>query len=190
MANNSFNVERPTTITAGAGGVLTSWSVGSNSSTVAPAAGSVAQVAVGTGSGTINWGQWGAGSIFTNVFNYIPGAAQLHWITAPEPTPVYLAEVLTATNAVYSFVGGDVTSLSGGVHGAITGGSTSLTANFTTQTVAVNLALVVNGHSWLASTPNAPLQYPGNTLNSFTRIAVRAGNRLSDGYGRWRSRLW
>ena len=168
MANNSFNVERPTTITSGAGGVLTGWSVGSNSSTVAPAAGSVAQAAVGTGSGTINWGQWGAGSIFTNVFNYIPGAAQLHWITAPEPTPVYLAEVLTATNAVYSFVGGDVTSLSGGVHGAITGGSTSLTANFTTQTVAVNLALVVNGHSWLASTPNAPLQYSnGNTLNTF-----------------------
>lgn len=58
LANNSSNVERPTAITTGAGGVLTGWSVGSSNSTVTPAVGSVAQTAVGTGSGTINWGQW------------------------------------------------------------------------------------------------------------------------------------
>ena len=166
---NSWQFQNSSAITTNGSGVLNGWSgTGGWSSTVAPASGSAAQTAVGTGSGTINWGQWGAGSVHASSFSYTPATKQFHWITAPEPTPVYLAEVLTATNAVYNFVDGDVTSLNGGVHGTITGGSTSLTANFTAQTVAVSLALAVNGHNWLANTPNAPLKYlNGNTLNGF-----------------------
>jgi hypothetical protein len=101
----------------------------------------------------------------------MPGVAQLHWITAPEPTPVYLAQVLTTPNASYTLVGGDVTRLGADLttatHGTVNAG-TSLTANFATQTVAVNLDATVNGHSWLASTSNAPLQYlNGNSQSGF-----------------------
>ncbi|OGT07851.1 MAG: hypothetical protein A3J49_16235 [Gallionellales bacterium RIFCSPHIGHO2_02_FULL_57_16] len=183
LANNSSNIERPTAITTDAGGVLTGWGVtnvdGSFNSTVTPAADSIAQTAVGTGSGTINWGQWGAGSVKTNTFSYVPGVAQLHWITAPEPTPVYLAEALTTTNAVYNFVGGDVTSLVDGTHGTVNG-TTSLAVNFTAQTVAVNLALVENnGYSWLASTPNAPLRHlsQGNSMTGFSADSYRLSSQ-------------
>lgn len=173
MANNAFNVERPTGVTTNLNGVLTGWSVGSSNTTVAPAAGSTAQTAVGTGSGTINWGQWAAGSVIDWTFSYTPGTGQFHWITAPEPTPFYLAEVLAATNAVYNYVDGDVTSLSGGVHGTVNG-STSLTVNFTTQSVAANLGLTVNGHTWAASTTDAPLQYlNGDSLSGFFADSYR-----------------
>ncbi|MFY9326972.1 MAG: FecR family protein [Georgfuchsia sp.] len=162
LANNAYNVERPTTITTD-GGVLTGWSVDINNATVAPAVGSVAQTPVGSGSGTINWGEWAAGSVADNNFSYTPGTTQLHWITAPEPTPVYLSDVLIATNAVYNFLDGDVTSLTGGgVHGSINSG-TSLTVNFMTQSVAVNLDLTVNGHDWLATTPDASLEWLNNS---------------------------
>lgn len=163
----------PTAITTNAAGVLTGWSGPGWNSSVAPAAGSVAQTAVGTGSGTINWGLWSAGSVNTNNFSYVPGTAQFHWITAPEPTPVYLPEVLTTT-ATYNFVAGDVTSLSGGAHGTINSSSTSLTVNFATQSVAANLDLSVNGHSWLASTTDAPLQYlNSDSLNGFYADSYR-----------------
>ncbi|CAG4883147.1 exported protein of unknown function [Georgfuchsia toluolica] len=181
LTNNSYNVERPTSITTDtATGVLTGWGVGGFNSTVAPAAGSVAQTAVGSGSGTINWGEWATGSVADNTFSYVPGTAQLHWITAPEPTPVYLSEVLTTT-ATYHFVDGDVTSNGGTfdvwtptpIHGTVNGGS-SLTVNFATQSVAVNLGLAVNGHDWLASTSDASLQYQNSdTLNSFNADSKR-----------------
>ncbi|MDO9053173.1 MAG: hypothetical protein Q7U37_04475 [Gallionella sp.] len=172
---NSWTIGSPTTITNDpTTAVLTGWSGNGWNSAVAPAAGSVAYTPVMAGSGLINWGSWGSGSINTNSFSYVPGVAQFHWITAPEPTPVYLAQVLTTSNAVYDFVDGDVTSMSGGVHGTING-ATSLTANFTTQTVAANLDLMVNGHNWLASTSNAPLQYSnGNTLNAFSADSYRS----------------
>jgi len=172
---NSWTVASPSAITTDpTTGVLTGWSGSGWNSAVAPAASSVAYTPVMAGSGLINWGLWGSGSINTNTFSYVPGAAQLHWITAPEPTPVYLAQVLTTSNAVYDFVDGDVTSLTGGVHGTING-ATSLTANFTTQTVAANLDMMVNGHNWLASTSNAPLQYSnGNTLNAFSADSYRS----------------
>lgn len=156
---------------------MTGWSSPGFGSTVAPAAGSVAQTAVGTGSGLINWGTWGAGSVAASTFSYNPGLGQFHWITAPEPTPVYLAEVLTTPNAVYSYVGGDVTSmdmLGGWARGTISG-TTSITANFTTQTVAVALAATVNTHNWLASATNVPLQYlsNGNSLTGFNADSYR-----------------
>jgi hypothetical protein len=164
---NSWQLQSASAITTNGSGVLTGWSgTGGWSSTVAPASGSAAQTAVGAGSGTINWGQWGAGSVHASSFSYTPATNQFHWITAPEPTPVYLAEVLTATNAVYNLVDGDVTSLNGGAHG--TAMSASLTANFTTQTVAVSLATTVNGHNWLANTTNAPLtSLNSNSLTGF-----------------------
>jgi len=170
---NSWTVASPSAITTDpTTGGLTGWSGSGWNSAITVAAGSVAYT--GTGSGVINWGLWGNGSINTNNFSYVPGTAQLHWITAPEPTPVYLAQVLTTSNARYDYVDGDVTSLSGGVHGTING-TTSLTANFTTQTVAANLDLTVNGHNWLASTSNAPLQYSnGNTLNAFSADSYRS----------------
>lgn len=175
---NSWQVDSPSTITIDGAGVLTGWSGAGWNSAVAPAAGSVAQAAVGTGSGTINLGTWADGSVITSSSSYMPGPGQFHWITAPEPTPVYLAEVLTTVNAQYNLVGGDVTSLTGGVHGTI--GTASLTANFTTQTVAVNLALAVNGHNWAASTPDAPLQsLNNNSMTGFdadsTRPSVQTG---------------
>ena len=175
---NSWLIESPTAITTNpTTGVLTGWSGSNWNSVVAPAANSVAYTSVGTGSGIINWGLWGSGSINTNTFSYVPGFAQLHWITAPEPTPVYLAQVLTTTNAVYNFVDGDVTnmfSVSGGGHGTING-TTSLTANFATQTVAANLNLTVGGNTWAASTSNAPLEYSnGNILNAFSADSYRS----------------
>lgn len=172
---NSWTVASPSAITTDpTTGVLTGWSGSGWNSAVAPAASSVAYTPVMAGSGLINWGLWGSGSVNTNNFSYVPGAAQFHWITAPEPTPVYLAQVLTTSNAVYNYVDGDVTSLTGGVHGTING-TTSLTANFTTQTVAANLELTVNGHNWLANTPNALLQYSnGNTLNAFSADSYRS----------------
>ena len=169
----------PTTITTNGAGVLTGWGGIAWGATVTPASGSVAETPVGTGSGTINWGTWGDGSVLNHNFIYEPGYAQLHWITAPEPTPVYLAEVLTTTNT-YNFVDGDVTNMfavPGGVHGTISG-ATSLTANFTTQTIAMNLALTVNGQDWVASTPNALLEYSnGNTLNAFSADSYRSSSQ-------------
>lgn len=159
-------IESANAATTNGAGVLTGWGDPFWTATVTPATGSVANPAVGTGSGVINWGTWAAGSTSTNSFSYTPGTTQFHWITAPEPTPVYLAEVLTTTNAQYNLVGGDVTSLLGGVHGTVNG-TTSLTVNFTAQTIAVNLALSVNGRNWAASTPNAPLQSLNNS-NSMT----------------------
>ncbi|MDO9012374.1 MAG: hypothetical protein Q7U78_11300, partial [Gallionella sp.] len=177
---NSWLIGSPTAITTNSTGVLTGWSGSGWNSVVSPAVGSVAYTSVGTGSGAINWGLWGSGSVNTNNFSYVPGAAQLHWITAPEPTPVYLAQVLTTPSAVYNYVDGDVTSMNttgGFVRGTING-TTSLTANFTMQTVAANLDLTVNGHSWLASTSNAPLQYSnGNTLNAFSADSYRSSTQ-------------
>ncbi|MDP1595078.1 MAG: FecR domain-containing protein [Gallionella sp.] len=172
---NSWLISGQTAITTDtATGVLTGWNGNGWNSVVSPATDSLASTPAGTGSGTINWGLWGSGSVNTNNFSYVPGAAQFHWITAPEPTPIYLAQVLTTSNAVYNYVDGDVTSLTGGVHGTING-TTSLTANFTTQTVAANLELTVNGHNWLANTPNALLQYSnGNTLNAFSADSYRS----------------
>jgi hypothetical protein len=168
---NSWQFQSPTAITTDNAGLLTGWGGAGWNSTVTPATGSVALTAVGSGSSTIHWGQWGVGSVAANSFTYVPGIAQLHWITAPEPTPVYLAQVLTTQNASYTLVGGDVTrlgtDLTTATHGTVNAG-TSLTANFTTQTVAVNLDATVNGHSWLASTPDAPLQYlNGNSQSGF-----------------------
>lgn len=162
-------------ITVDGSGVLTGWGGSGYSATVSPAAGSVAQTAVGTGSGTINWGNWAEGSIATNTFTYVPGPGQFHWITAPEPTPIYLAEVLT-TVVPYSLQGGAVTSLAGGGVTGIVNGTTSLTANFATQSVLVNLSLAVNGHTWVASTADAPLYFLNN--NSMTGFSADS-RRLS-----------
>ncbi len=168
---NSWQFQSPTVIITDNAGLLTGWGGTGWNSTVTPATGSVPQTAVGNGSGTIHWGQWGDGSVAANAFTYVPGIAQLHWITAPEPTPVYLAQVLTTQNASYTLVGGDVTrlaiDLATAAHGTVNAG-TSLTANFTSQTVAVNLDATVSGHNWLASTLNAPLQYlNGNSQSGF-----------------------
>ena len=83
---------------------------------------------------------------------------QLYWITGPEPTPYYLPQVLTQ-QATYTFAGG----AAGTGAGPGTVDSGSLTANFSKQTVAVNLAGTANvgtsgspmNVSWTASTSNA-----------------------------------
>ncbi|MDO8349650.1 MAG: hypothetical protein Q7S94_00670 [Gallionella sp.] len=173
---NSLQLASSPTVTTSYG-LLTEWSGTNWLNTVEPVTGGVVHTAVGTGSGSINWGSWAEGSMAVSNFSYTPGFAQLHWITAPEPTPVYLAQVLTTTNAVYNFVDGDVTnmfSVSGGGHGTING-TTSLTANFATQTVAANLNLTVGGNTWAASTSNAPLEYSnGNILNAFSADSYRS----------------
>ncbi|MBU4113836.1 MAG: FecR family protein [Gammaproteobacteria bacterium] len=171
---NGWDIQESTdAITTGAAGVLTSWG-GNGSSTLVTPAGSTVFAPVGSGSGTIQWGKWHEGSTVANSFSYTPGAGQFHWITAPEPTPVYLAEVLTATNAVYTFVAGDVTSLSSPIHGTFDA-TTSLTANFTAQTVAVYLDTTVNGHNWIASTASAPLHYlNNNTMSGFFADSYRS----------------
>ncbi|MDP2144163.1 MAG: FecR family protein [Gallionella sp.] len=173
---NSWQIQDSTNpVTVDGTGVLTGWSGSGYSATVSPATGSVAQTAVGSGSGTINWGTWASGSLATSTFTYMPGTGQFHWITAPEPTPIYLAEVLTTT-VPYSLQGGAVTSLAGGGVTGTVSGTTAVTANFTTQSVAVNVALAVNGHNWVASTPDAPLYFLNN--NSMTGFSADS-RRLS-----------
>lgn len=179
---NAWLIDSPTAVVTDPTGVLIGWSGTGSNSVVTPATGSLAQTVVGTAdvtlgnSGQIYWGTWGSGSVITNTFSYVPGPGQFHWITAPEPTPVYLAEVLTTPAAAYNMVGGDVTSLTmvgGGVHGTFA--SAYLIANFTTQTIAANLSMTVNGHNWLASTSNAPLKASyGNALTSFSADSYRA----------------
>jgi hypothetical protein len=150
-------------VTTDGAGVLTGWGGTGWGTTVTPAAGSAALTPIVTGSSTIYWGIWGEGTTVAGSFNYTPGTTQIHWITAPEPTPIYLAEVLTATNAVYNFISGNATNMTGTAYSSMSG---SLSANFTMQTVAVNLALVLNGHNWSAITSSAPLHYLNN--NSLT----------------------
>jgi len=174
---NSWQIQDATgPVTLDGTGVLTGWSGSGWSATVSPAPGSVPVTSVGSGSGMIHWGTWAEGSIGASTFSYVPGTGQFHWITAPEPTPIYLAEVLTTT-VPYSLQGGAVTSMaSAGAAGTISG-TTAVTANFTTQSVAVNLALTTSdGHNWLASTTDAPLHFLNN--NSMTGFSADS-RRLS-----------
>ena len=148
-------------------GVLQSWGESSFNTSITIGAGSSAQTPVGSaGSGQIDWGIWAAGSTMALSGSYPPGTNELLWITAPEPTPVYLSQVLTNTAAGYTLLGGDITTLSNTSHGSFDGASTSLTVNFSTQTVGLSLKASVNGHNWLASTSNAPLQFVSNNAHS------------------------
>lgn len=148
-------------------GVLKSWSESSFSTSITLGGGSSAQTPVGSaGSGQIDWGIWGAGSTMAMNWSYPADTNELLWITAPEPTPVYLSQVLTSTAASYTLLGGDITTLSNTSHGSFDSASTSLTVNFSTQTVGLSLKASVNGHNWLASTSNAPLQFLNNNAHS------------------------
>lgn len=155
------------------GSVLQSWGDSDWNFNVGSSPNGTAYGTVGSGSGAIQWGEWATGTPFEQSENYTLGADQFHWITAPEPTPVYLAQVLTSTNALYNLLGGRITGM--GTQGTLNSGSTSLIANFSTQTVAINVSASVNGHNWLASTPNAPLQYLKNhTLSGFYADSYRS----------------
>ncbi|MDP2402155.1 MAG: hypothetical protein Q8M66_09260, partial [Actinomycetota bacterium] len=154
-----------TSITTNANGILTGWGP-----TVTPAAGS-AKAVVGSGSGAVNWGVWAGGSIVNDSFSYSPGNMPLYWITAPEPTPVYLSQVLTTTNASYTSFDGAASDSLGNNATAV---NASLTVNFTTQTVAANLDATVNGHYWQAATNNMPLKSSnGNSQNAFSADSYR-----------------
>lgn len=100
-----------------------------------------------------------------------------HWIVGPAVDPVYLPEVLIATNAVYTLAGATVptTAFSGGP----TLTSATLSVNFAQQLVSLNLALAVGAAPWTASTVT-PLEmmYWNNA-----KVGFRATTVASPGWG-------
>lgn len=106
-----------------------------------------------------------------------PATVFSHWIVGPAVDPVYLPEVLTATNAVYAFAGATVptTAFSGGP----TLTSATLSVNFAQQLVSLNLALTVGAAPWTASTVT-PLEmmYWNNA-----KVGFRATTVASPGWG-------
>ncbi len=158
------NLSQSATPPTFSGGELLSWGDTQWNASVDSNATGTVHGAVGTGSGAIHWGEWAAGTTFAQDSIYVPQTNQLLWITAPEPSPAYLSEVLTGTG-VYSLLGGEVTRRGSLTRGTVNSG-TSLSVNFATQTVAINLSATINGHDWLASASNAPLQSLNNDIHS------------------------
>lgn len=175
----SWGVTQPSTAPTVTANVLTGWGDSGSTFTLGNTTGSAAQNTVA--SGQVQWGEWAQGSTLSLTASYPPATNQLLWITAPEPSPVYLTQVLTATAASYTLLGGDITTLSSTTHGTLDSAATSLTVNFTTQTVGLNLKASVNGHNWLASTSNAPLQsLSNNARTAFYADSYRSSS--SPGY--------
>ena len=109
------------------------------------------------------FGTWDAGT-FTNTFGVAFGETLFgqnpHWITGPEPGPLFLANALIGTKS-FAFDGGMVTNLAG-VTGTVLP-TTALAVDFTKQVVGINLDLSINDtaptptpHTWNAKT------LPGN----------------------------
>jgi hypothetical protein len=182
------------------GGVLTSFGSGSaalpdnffssttvtcTTCTVTPAT-NATTTAAPTG---VFFGTWDAGT-FTNTFGVNFGETLFggspHWITGPEPGPLFLPNALLGTKS-FAFDGGMVTNLAG-VTGTVLG-TTALTVDFTRQVVGINLDLSINStaptpalHTWNART------LPGNeaVLDSgkgFGGAAFRASSFNGTGPG-------
>ena len=149
------------------GSVLNTWAFDQHATGIEPASGSSAMGSVGTtGSGAIDWGTWADGSTWMRSESYTPGSNTLLWITAPEPTPVYLSQVLTGS-VNYSLMGGKVTNAAGS-EGTLVSANTFLTANFTQQTVGLSIKAQFSGHDWVASASNVPLKFLDHgTRNGF-----------------------
>ncbi|MDD2700124.1 MAG: FecR family protein [Sideroxydans sp.] len=98
-------------------------------------------------------------SSFTQTFSGGYGS----WITGPSVNPFYLPEALVGT-ATYVLDGGTAPVTQSGVTGVI--GSASLSVNFTSQTVAANLAVSGGGHSWTAAASGMQLTSNSGVGNS------------------------
>jgi hypothetical protein len=162
LVGNNYDVSLANSVT-GPPGVLTGYSDSHSSTTVTCATCAVTSTTSVTQSTGISYGRWDQGTVqssysYSNSYSNSGMGGQLYWITGPEPTPYYLPQVLTQ-QATYTFAGG----AAGTGAGPGTVDSGSLTANFSKQTVAVNLAGTANvgtsgspmNVSWTASTSNA-----------------------------------
>lgn len=107
-----------------------------------------------------------------------PAAVFSHWITGPAVDPVYLPEVLTTSNAVYTFAGGTTptTAFSGGA----TLNAATLSVNFTQQLVSFSLALTVGGAPWTANTAATPLE---NMYWNNAKAGFRVSTVAKPGWG-------
>jgi hypothetical protein len=98
-----------------------------------------------------------------------PAGVYAHWITGPAVDPVYLPEVLLATNATYTLAGG--TAPTGSLSGTLALSSASLAVDFSLQLVSFNLAL---SNGWSAGTAGTPLEfmYWNNAKTGFRATTV------------------
>lgn len=107
-----------------------------------------------------------------------PAAVFSHWIVGPAVDPVYLPEVLLATNAVYTLAGWTTPTASFSGPGTLT--AASLAVNFAQQLVSFNLALTIGVNAWTVSSAGTPLEtmYWNNA-----KVGFRASTVARPGWG-------
>jgi|GEM_PF-684738 len=112
----------------------------------------------------------------TQTQNIPLGLGSLHWITAPNPNPGYLPQVLTGT-ANYTFIGGTNPTDQNGNVGTLS--SATLGVNFSAQTANVNLNFAVAGNTWGMQSGAMPLEGAQFSTNSYcTSTSTTCGSSL------------
>jgi hypothetical protein len=176
MGNTPFLILSPLANTTITNNVLTHYAtlttangfIGSTDTLITSCSTCTASATTDVANSGIYYGIWTAGIYSSAGLNsYTPGSTTpSYWITGPEAGPLYLPQALIGT-ANYTFDAGQVSN-SLGVAGTILSTST-LSLDFTKQTVGVNLGVTINNiagtpHTWgLASIPGseAALQSTG-----------------------------
>jgi hypothetical protein len=97
------------------------------------------------------------------------GQGSLHWMTAPNPYPGYLAQVLTGT-ANYTLIGGTNPTDQNGDVGTLN--SATLGVNFSTQTAKANLNFTVAGNTWGMQTGSMNLD--SASFSTYTSCAANS----------------
>jgi len=110
-------------------------------------------------------GTWDSGAT-SYVYGQPLGTGQFHWALGPEVSPLYLPQVLTGS-LTYTLDAWTPPTNQAGSAGSVS--SANLTANFTSQTVGLDLSLAgVGGHDWTASAPDMRLD--GRRFDSHSAV--------------------
>jgi hypothetical protein len=128
-------------------------------------------------------GNWGLGALnaagvfvigATQTQSAALGSGSLHWISAGNPAPNYLPQVLTG-NANYTLLGGTHPTDQNGNVGTLN--SASLGVNFTTQLVNASVNFSVAGNNWVMQ--SGAMQLNGPQFSTYSNCSSQCSSSVT-----------
>ncbi len=107
----------------------------------------------------------------------------IHWIHAQGSIPVYLPSILTGT-ATYVYDGGTLPTNYAGNTGSIN--STSLSVDFSRQSVSLYLNLNIGSNNWIADVQDMPINFESfhaDTYDTFSQMSVSINGDQTNTWG-------